>query len=109
MAKNFVQEGKALNYTAGADILSGDFVLIGTIGGIAKTAIANGKVGAVHVTGIFNVAKATGAITQGAKLYWDNTNKVLTTTASGNTIVGVAAAAALSGDATVAILLNVGL
>lgn len=109
MAKNFVQEGKTLNYTAGADILSGDFVLIGTIGGIAKTAIANGKVGAVHVTGIFNVAKATGAITQGAKLYWDNTNKVLTTTASGNTIVGVAAAAALSGDATVAILLNVGL
>ncbi|MBL0318152.1 MAG: DUF2190 family protein [Alphaproteobacteria bacterium] len=109
MAKNFVQEGKALNYTAGADILSGDFVLIGTIGGIAKTAIANGKVGAVHITGIFNVAKATGAITQGAKLYWDNTNKVLTTTASGNTIVGVAAAAALSGDATVAILLNVGL
>ena len=109
MAKNFVQEGKALNYTAGADTLSGDFVLIGTIGGIAKTAIANGKVGAVHVTGIFNVAKATGAITQGAKLYWDNTNKVLTTTASGNTIVGVAAAAAASGDATVAILLNVGL
>jgi predicted RecA/RadA family phage recombinase len=109
MAKNFVQEGKALNYTAGADINSGDFVLIGSIGGIAKTAIANGKVGAVHVTGIFNVAKATGAITQGAKLYWDNTNKVLTTTASGNTIVGVAAAAALSGDATVAILLNVGL
>ena len=46
---------------------------------------------------------------QGAKLYWDNTNKVLTTTASGNTIVGVAAAAAASGDATVAILLNVGL
>lgn len=109
MAKNFVQEGKALNYTAGADILSGDFVLIGTIGGIATTAIANGKVGAVHITGIFNVAKATGAITQGAKLYWDNTNKVLTTTASGNTIVGVAAAAAASGDATVAILLNVGL
>ncbi len=109
MATNYVQEGKALNYTAGADILSGDFVLIGTIGGIAKTAIANGKVGAVHITGIFNVAKATGAITQGAKLYWDNTNKVLTTTASGNTIVGVAAAAALSGDATVAILLNVGL
>ena len=109
MAKNFVQEGKALNYTAGSDINSGDFVLIDTIGGIAKTAIANGKVGAVHVTGIFNVAKATGAITQGAKLYWDNTNKVLTTTASGNTIVGVAAAAAASGDATVAILLNVGL
>ena len=53
--------------------------------------------------------KATGAVSQGAKLYWDNTNKVLTTTASGNTIVGVAAEAALSGDANAKILLNVGL
>ena len=35
MATNFVQEGNALNYTAGADIDSGDFVLIGAIGGVA--------------------------------------------------------------------------
>jgi predicted RecA/RadA family phage recombinase len=109
MATNFVQEGNALNYTAGADIDSGDFVLIGAIGGVATTDIANGKTGAVHIKGVFSVPKATGAVSQGAKLYWDATNSVLTTTASGNTIVGVAAEAALSGDATAKILLNVGL
>lgn len=109
MATNYVQEGKALYYTSGADIKSGDFVLIGALGGVAKTDIANSKSGAVHVKGVFSVAKASGAITQGAKLYWNSTNSNLTTTASGNTIVGVAAEAAASGDATVKLLLNVGL
>jgi predicted RecA/RadA family phage recombinase len=109
MANNFVQEGNSLNYTAGANITSGSFVLVGAIGAIAKTDIANGKTGAVQITGVFTVPKASGAVTQGAKLYWDATNSVLTTTSSGNTIVGVAADGAGSGDATVKILLNVGL
>jgi predicted RecA/RadA family phage recombinase len=54
------------------------------------------------------VPKASGAITQGAKLYWSAANSNLTTTASGNTFVGLAAEAAASGDASVKILLNVG-
>ena len=61
------------------------------------------------ISGVFSVPKASGAITQGALLYWDDTAENLTTTASGNTLVGVAAAAAASGDATVPLLLNVGL
>ncbi len=110
MATNYIQEGKALNYTpSGADVSSGDLVVIGTIAGIAKTDIADGKTGAVHISGVFSVAKASGAVSQGAKLYWNSSNSNLTTTASGNTLVGVAAAAALSGDATIPLLLNVGL
>ena len=110
MATNYIQEGKSLNYTpSGASVASGDFILLGAIGAIAKTDIADGKTGAVHVTGVFSVVKATGAVTQGAKLYWNSTNSNLTTTATGNTIVGIAAAAAASGDANVNILLNVGL
>ena len=34
MAKNFIQEGKVLDYTAAADIASGQFVLVGTIGAV---------------------------------------------------------------------------
>lgn len=110
MATNFVQEGKTLDYTAsGADVASGEFVVVGILGGVAKTAIADGKTGAVCICGVFSVAKASGAVTQGAKLYWNSSNSNLTTTASGNTLVGVAAAAAASGDSTVKILLNVGL
>ena len=110
MATNYVQEGKTLDYTpSGADVASGDFVVIGTIGAVAKTAIADGKTGAVHISGVFSIAKASGAVTQGAKLYWNSTNSNLTTTASGNTLVGVAAETAASGDATAKLLLNVGL
>lgn len=110
MATNYVQEGKTLDYTpSGADVASGEFVVIGVIGGVAKSAIADGKTGAVHICGVFSVAKASGAVTQGAKLYWNSSNSNLTTTASGNTLVGVAAEAAASGDATAKLLLNVGL
>ena len=110
MATNYIQEGKSLNYTpSGSSLSSGDFVVIGIIGAIAKTDIADGKVGAVHICGVFSVPKASGAVTQGAKLYWSTANSNLTTTASGNIIVGVAAAAAASGDSNVSILLNVGL
>ena len=110
MSTNYVQDGKSLNYTpSGSSLVSGAFVLIGVIGAIAKTDIADGKTGAVHIGGVFSVPKATGAVTQGAKLYWDATASKLTTTASGNTIVGVASEAAASSDATVKILLNVGL
>ncbi len=110
MATNYIQEGKSLNYTpSGAAVASGDFILLGAIGAISKTDIADGKTGAVHICGVFSVPKASGAVTQGAKLYWSAANSNLTTTASGNTIVGVAAAAAASGDSNVQILLNVGL
>ena len=110
MAINYIQEGKALDYTpSGADVASGDLVIIGTIAGIAKTNIADGKTGAVHICGVFSVPKATGAVTQGAKLYWSSANGNVTTTATRNTLVGVAASAAASGDGSIPLLLNVGL
>ena len=45
-------------------------------------------------------------VAQGALLYWDNTNKRLTTTATGNTLAGYATAAAGAGMSTVCINLN---
>ena len=54
--------------------LYGDFILLGAIGGIAQTDIADGKTGAVHISGVFSVAKASGTVNQGAKLYWNSTN-----------------------------------
>ena len=63
----------------------------------------------MHITGIFSVPKATGAITQGAKLYWSTVTNNFSTTVTGNTLVGVASEAAASGDTNVKILLNVGL
>lgn len=105
--KNFIQEGDRLQYTAGADITSGSGVLVGVRLGVAATDIANGAVGILAMCGVFELPKlSTDVVAQGALLYWDNTNKRLTVTATSNTLAGYAFAAAGNGVATVNIHIN---
>ena len=107
MTTKFVQPGEVIDYTAGANIASGQVVLIGARIGVALKAIANGETGPMQVTGVFNIAKlSTDNMAQGALLYWDNTNSRLTTTASGNTLAGFAAAAAAATTTSVNIKIN---
>lgn len=107
MTTKFVQPGEVIDYTAGADKTSGQPVLIGTKIGVCLADIANGSTGPVAMSGVYTVTKlSTDVVTQGAALYWDNTNSRLTTTASGNTYAGYAFAAAGNGVTTVNIKLN---
>ena len=109
MAKNYVQEGDVIDYAnaSGSTITSGTTVLIGARLGVALADIANGATGSVQVEGVFTVTKlGTDTVAAGALLYWDNTNKRLTTTASGNTLAGFAVAEAGSGVTTVNIKIN---
>lgn len=77
----------------------GGGVLVGAIFAVAMAAVASGAKGVFQRRGIFTLPKATGeAWTEGQKVYWDNTNRRLTTTASANTLVGAAAQAQLAGD-----------
>lgn len=107
MTTKFVQPGEVIDYTAGANIASGQVVLMGARIGVALKAIANGETGPMQVTGVFNIAKlSTDNMAQGALLYWDNTNSCLTTTASGNTLAGFAAAEAAATTTSVNIKIN---
>jgi predicted RecA/RadA family phage recombinase len=108
MTTRYVQAGKVLDFTnAGAAIASGAGVLVGTRLGVALTAIPAGATGSVQICGVFSMPKlGTDNMTQGALVYWDSANARLTTTASGNTLAGVAAAAAGAGVASVSVLLN---
>lgn len=107
MTTKFVQPGEVIDYTAGANIASGQVVLMGARIGVALKAIANGETGPMQVTGVFNIAKlSTDNMAQGALLYWDNTNSRLTTTASGNTLAGFAASAAGASTTSVNIKIN---
>ncbi len=107
MTTKFVQPGEVIDYTAGANIASGQVVLMGARIGVALKAIANGETGPMQVTGVFNIAKlSTDNMAQGELLYWDNTNSRLTTTASGNTLAGFAAAAAAASTTSVNIKIN---
>lgn len=104
--RNYVQPGESLDLTApSGGTVAGTMYKIGSILCVAAASVAAGLKFAAYVLGVFDLPKATGAVTEGQLLYWDDTAKNITTTATSNTKAGVAAQAAASGDATVRIRL----
>ena len=94
--KNFVKNGYDIVITAGADIVSGQGVLTGSLFGVAVANIANGASGPVKTTGVFDLPKVgSQAWSVGALVYWNGT--ACTTTASTNKLIGVAIVATGSG------------
>ena len=105
--KNFVQVGDVISVTAPANVSAGAGVLVGSLFGVAVNTALSGAAVEVATKGVFDLAKATGAAwTQGARLYWDDTAKNVTTTASTNKLIGVAAQAQASGDTVGRVLLS---
>jgi predicted RecA/RadA family phage recombinase len=89
--KSYVQPGHTVTLAAPYDVSSGDGLLLGSLFGIASADAAEGAEVETAVTGVFDITKAASqAWTVGAKVYWDNTAKVATTTATDNTLIGVA-------------------
>ena len=105
---DYYADGDLIDYTPSSAVAAGDVVALNDLITVAPRPIAANKLGAVAVEGVFTIAKASGAIGQGAIVYWDSANSNITTTSSGNKRAGKAAAAAASGDTTVKVLLNIG-
>src|SRR5262245_39799172 len=106
MAKNYVQPGNVLTLIAPADVKSGDGVLVGKLFGVATYDAAAGAEVECGVTDVWELAKAAGALAQGATVYWDNTAKNVTATATGNSLIGAVTEAAAAGAATARVRLN---
>jgi predicted RecA/RadA family phage recombinase len=105
---SYVQGDCLIDYTPSAAVAAGDVVVLNDLVTVAPRAIAANALGAVAIEGVFSMPKATGAIGQGALVYWDATAGNVTTTSSGNKRAGKAAAAAASADTSVQVLINVG-
>lgn len=72
MATNYLQPGDVIQYTAGADISSGDAVVINNMLGVALVDIANGETGSVALRGVFTMPAVSAAvITRGETMTWD--------------------------------------
>lgn len=101
--KTKISEASPLDVTApSGGVTSGVGVLIGSLFGIAVTTQAAGEPVALDTSGVFDHVKEGAGSGQawavGDAVYWDNTNKRLTKTTSGNTKVGYATAVALTTD-----------
>jgi predicted RecA/RadA family phage recombinase len=115
MQATYIQAGREIDYTPGSAVAAGQVVVQQNLVGIAKTAIAANALGALSVSGIFDVDQAAEAITAGSPVYWDaDGNSVsgtagagaATATASGNTFMGFAQATTEATDSYVRIALR---
>lgn len=97
--KNFVQKGDVVTFTAPTGgVTAGVPALIGALTVIPAFSAAEGYECEGVTQGVFSLAKkSTDTPTQFAKAYWDSTNGEVTTTASGNRLVGVFMNALASG------------
>lgn len=107
MARNFVQPGETLTLPAPRALASGQGFLVGALFAVALAAAAIGAPVEGRRVGVWSLTKASGeAWTVGQRLYWDNTAFRVTSTAAGNTLIGVAAQAQASADTVGRVLLT---
>ena len=107
----FVQQGDAIDYTPNAAVEAGAVVVLNDLVGVTKRAIPANSLGALHVVGVFEFPKATGAgtaIAAGVNVYWDVADsEAKTDSESGaNKLIGKSVAAAGDNDPTVRIRMS---
>lgn len=105
--KNYITPGDNITVTAAADITSGQLVVVGSLIGVAQATVLSGELVVLVREGVFELPKVSAqAWTQGVKVYWDSGASNVTTTSSGNTLIGVAAAVAANPSSTGLVLLD---
>lgn len=108
--KNYISDGStlplAVPYSGG--VTAGQGMLVGTfLFGIAATAGAQNAVITAAVTGVFDIAKEPSlVVAAGDKIWWDNTNRRGTKTATANVPIGIAVQAEAGATTTVRVLLQ---
>jgi predicted RecA/RadA family phage recombinase len=107
--KNYVQPGDVISAVAPYQRNAGEAsILGGSLFGVAVDTVASGSTGVFALNGVYDITKNTGAgesYTLGQRLFWDNTNKRITSTSTSNVAVGLCVVAAATGDATARIKL----
>lgn len=97
----YVNKGETVTVTATENIAYGDVVAFATRIGVALENIPTGDSGTVGIAGVYEIqAKAADKVAVGDAVYWNKTNKEITTTSDGNTPAGIAVsdkAAAIAG------------
>lgn len=105
--RNYVQPGDIVTVAAPYALASGAGCLVGSLFGVSAGIVANGGEAEIKTAGVFDLTAdpaATAAV--GAKAYWDDTNKQVSATASGNKLIGVFLAAKVASAPTARVRLD---
>ena len=93
-----------VDYVPATDVAVGDIIVVGDTVRMAHRAYKAGDKGALAACGgVYQVPKATGAgsgIADGKKVYWDATNKIITTTVGTNKGLGYTIGTSADADTT---------
>ena len=107
--KTFVQPGLSVPLPMPYDRSSGQGVLVGALFGVVAVDALTGVTAEVAANGVFDITKeAPLVIAVGARVFWDNTNKRVTTVATANFAIGHAVAAAAAADTIARVRLSGG-
>jgi predicted RecA/RadA family phage recombinase len=101
MQARFIHDGKSVDFFSESDLPAGSVIVLGCLIGVTKLDIPAGRLGAVHVVGVYDIVKGNVAVPLGSKVYWDAENKQAVLTATGNTLLGIAVTAAPAESSTV--------
>ena len=105
MAAYVRADGNTINYTPGTAVAGGEVVVVSEyLIGVATSPIAANALGSLQIEGIVEVDKASGALSAGDVVYFDEADDEVNTD-SGNPFFGKVVEAAESGDATVKVKL----
>ena len=88
----FVQRGESVDFTPSRDVAAGEVLVFGGLPGVVKTAVKAGSLGALALTGVYDVEKDGLAVAAGDRLFWDDTRKLATPAAADGVFLGLAAA-----------------
>lgn len=108
MARNYIQSADTLTIPAPAAVASGGVVIAGAIIGVAKGNADSGKPVDVATGGVWELPKVAAQTYAGVGLvvYWDSAAGLVTSTASGNTKLGVTVEDRAAGTGTVKVRLS---
>lgn len=105
--KNFIQPGNVITLPAPYNLTSGQGFLVGAVFGVAANDALQGAPVEAARAGVFALsAVAADTLATGDKVYWDNTAKRITKTATNNVLVGAAAAPKSGTETSATVLLD---
>lgn len=108
MKANFIQRGEAVDFVPSYDVGAGEIIRFGSMLGVVKVPVRTGELGALHLSGIYDVNKGNETVTAGSKVYWDEQNKVATCDENGNLFLGIAACHSSEKAGRTRVILNFG-